>query len=290
MSAPTPSLAAKHRTLEGPGYRADVLACPDNQRVQLLDYSTDGGSGLPEALAELARERGFGKVFAKIRAEDRAPFEGAGYEIEAIIDGFYRGQDALVAGLFLDEERRAQPSRAEEEEILQKATASEGGRRLEPLPEGFVQRFAGESDAPALAGLYREVFESYPYPVHDPGYLVETMRSHVVYRLVFDPAGQLIAAASGEMDVEEGNSEMTDFATRPTRRGLGLAQRLLQALEGAVRERGVSCLYTIARARSVGMNRVFHAAGYRFTGTLVNNCHISGRFENMHVWCKKAAD
>jgi hypothetical protein len=35
------------------------------------------------------------------------------------------------------------------------------------------------------------------------------------------------------------------------------------------------------------MNRVFYNRRYRWTGTLVNNCHISGGFEDMHVWCKR---
>ena len=35
------------------------------------------------------------------------------------------------------------------------------------------------------------------------------------------------------------------------------------------------------------MNRVFYNRGYEMTGTLVNNCHIAGQFEDMHVWCWK---
>jgi hypothetical protein len=37
------------------------------------------------------------------------------------------------------------------------------------------------------------------------------------------------------------------------------------------------------------MNRVFFNNDYGWTGTLVNNCHISGGFEDMHVWCKSIA-
>jgi hypothetical protein len=55
-------------------------------------------------------------------------------------------------------------------------------------------------------------------------------------------------------------------------------------------ERAILNLYTISRARSAGMSRVFYNRGYEWTGTLVNNCHISGEFEDMHVWCKSLAD
>ena len=79
------------------------------------------------------------------------------------------------------------------------------------------------------------------------------------------------------------------FATRPDQRCLGLAQHLLAALEEDMDARTIPNLYTIARARSAGMNRVFYNRGYELTGTLVNNCHISGQFEDMHVWCKSLA-
>ena len=67
---------------------------------------------------------------------------------------------------------------------------------------------------------------------------------------------------------------------------MGLAQHLLSALEQDTAERRIFNLYTIARARSAGMNRVFFNGGYAWSGTLVNNCHIAGQFEDMHVWCK----
>jgi beta-lysine N6-acetyltransferase len=111
----------------------------------------------------------------------------------------------------------------------------------------------------------------------------------VVYRIVRDGDGAVVAAASAETDPEHHNAEMTDFATLPDQRGLGLAQHILDALEADMAERGIPNLYTIARARSAGMNRVFHNRGYAWTGTLVNNCHIAGRFEDMHVWCRAPA-
>jgi hypothetical protein len=34
------------------------------------------------------------------------------------------------------------------------------------------------------------------------------------------------------------------------------------------------------------MNKVFAGAGYGFSGVLINNCNISGDFEDMNVWFK----
>jgi putative beta-lysine N-acetyltransferase len=112
------------------------------------------------------------------------------------------------------------------------------------------------------------------------------MDSHVLYRIVRNAENVIVAAASAETCRRHHNAEMTDFATLPSERGLGLAQHLLSALEDDMREWSLPNLYTIARARSAGMNRVFYNRGYSRTGTLVNNCHIAGHFEDMHVWCK----
>jgi hypothetical protein len=49
-------------------------------------------------------------------------------------------------------------------------------------------------------------------------------------------------------------------------------------------------MFTIARARSTGMNVTFAKNGYSFAGTLINNTNISGRIESMNVWYKRAAD
>jgi hypothetical protein len=44
--------------------------------------------------------------------------------------------------------------------------------------------------------------------------------------------------------------------------------------------------YTIARAKSPGMNITFARNGYEYSGTLINNTQISGKIESMNVWLK----
>nr|WP_315989693.1 hypothetical protein [Desulforamulus aquiferis] len=34
------------------------------------------------------------------------------------------------------------------------------------------------------------------------------------------------------------------------------------------------------------MNLVLHRLGYTFRGTLVNNCHIGGSYEDMNIWVR----
>jgi putative beta-lysine N-acetyltransferase len=190
--------------------------------------------------------------------------------------------------LFTDPVRRERPSRAEEETILAGAFAGPAGtKQVHDLPEGYRTALFTEGDAPALAALYKEVFPTYPYPIDDPAYLVETARSHIVYRLVWNQEGRLVAAASAETNPKLRNAEMTDFASLPSERGKGLAQYLLRVLEQDARDRfDIRCFYTIARALSFGILRTFHHAGYVLTGTLVNNCNIAGKFETMHLLCR----
>jgi putative beta-lysine N-acetyltransferase len=192
--------------------------------------------------------------------------------------------------LFLDPDRRERPFADEQDGILDAIRSRPADSSVPDLPDGYRLLLAGPADADELAELYREVFASYPFPITEPDYLVATMHSHVLYRIVRDGDGDIVAAASAETDAAHRNAEMTDFATLRSERGLGLAQHILAALEGDMGEREIPYLYTVARARSAGMNRVFYNRGYLWTGTLVNNCHIAGQFEDMHVWCKSLED
>ncbi len=272
--------------VQGDGFDARILFSPLNQRIQVLAYEANNTHSLVKSLENGARDAKFGKVFLKAPVHERAGFEENGMVAEATIDGYFAGQPAVVMSLFLDEERMQRPFAEEEETILATIRSKPTTRSSSQTPAGHTMSQATIADADDLAGLYDRVFASYPFPITDPSYLVSTMETNVVYRVVRNPAGEIVAAASAEIDFEHHNAEMTDFATLPETRGLGLAQLLLSALESDMAKRGIGNLYTIARARSAGMNRVFFNNDYSWTGTLVNNCHISGGFEDMHVWCK----
>jgi putative beta-lysine N-acetyltransferase len=283
ITADTANIPAR---VEGDGFEAKILLSPLNQRIQVLDYEANNTESLVQTLENGASDADFGKVFLKAPVHERAGFEEAGMVAEATINGYFAGQPAVVMSLFLDEERSQRPFADEEESILASIRSKPASALPSETPDGHSMSRATVADADDLAGLYDRVFASYPFPITEPDYLVSTMETHVVYRIVRNPAGEVVAAASAEIDLEHHNAEMTDFATLPETRGLGLAQHLLSALEADMAERGIGNLYTIARARSAGMNRVFFNHGYGWTGTLVNNCHIAGDFEDMHVWCK----
>jgi putative beta-lysine N-acetyltransferase len=273
--------------LTGDGFTARVLVSDLNARVEVQAYRAEEPTAMAAALEDLALDAGVDKVFVKARASHREALESAGMCAEAVIEGYFDGRPAVVLSSFLSDERRRRHAARRQQEILAEIHDRPADPSLQPMPDGYRLVRARPEDAADLGELYGHVFRSYPFPIDDPDYVVSTMQTNVIYRLVRDPGGAVVAAASAETDAAHRNAEMTDFATLPEQRGAGLAQHLLAALEVDMDDLEIPNLYTIARARSAGMNRVFRNRGYRRTGTLVNNCHIAGQFEDMHVWCKQ---
>jgi len=272
--------------IEGAGFAARVYLSPLNQRIQVLSYEAEDTRRMVSDFVDKARNLGFGKIFLKAPLSDQARFEEAGMSAEASIGGYFNGKPAVVMSLFLTDERRRRPYADDQETILEKIRERPAGSAVSALPDGYQMHLGSLRDAEEVARLYGEVFASYPFPITDPEFISSTMKSNVLYRIVRDAKGVLVGAASAETSPKLHNAEMTDFATLPSQRGLGLAQHILAALEDDMVERDILNLFTIARALSAGMNRVFYSHGYEWTGTLVNNCHIAGQFEDMHVWCK----
>ena len=136
-----------------------------------------------------------------------------------------------------------------------------------------------------MAEVYRSVFPTYPFPIHDPEYIRKTMSSHVLYCSI-TCGGSIAALSSAEMDRKKQQAEMTDFATLDQWRKRGFARILLSFMEDEVRRQGTETAYTIARAVSPGMNLTFASCGYTYGGRLVNNTQISGSIETMNVWYK----
>jgi putative beta-lysine N-acetyltransferase len=281
----TAELGVEHR-IKASDFTVQMVVSDFNQRIQILDYEAREPGAMIRGLVSEAHRRGYGKIFLKAPVSDREDLEGAGMVFEATITGYFSGRPAVVMSLYLNDDRMERPFESEQDDILEAMASHPPNPSVPNLPDGYTLAVAEASDLEELASLYETVFDSYPFPITDPEYLLSTMNSHVVYRIVRDAEGVAVAAASAETCRRHRNAEMTDFATLPSQRGLGLAQHILAALEEDMAARSIPNLYTIARARSFGMNRVFYNRGYSMTGTLVNNCHISGQFEDMHVWCK----
>ncbi len=259
---------------------------PLNNRVYLMKLGPGIARFTLETAEALARKHGYSKIFAKVPASAGVAFAERGYTAEAVVPGFFNGrEDGYFFARYCDPGRREIADADVIEDVIATALAHRGGCLSCP-PPGFAIRPADSTDAPALAALYDAVFETYPFPIHDHGYIRKTMQSHIRYYCAVQD-GHIVAASSAETDEDAQNVEMTDFATHPSCRGRGLCAALLRQMEGDMREEGMRTAYTIARAAQYPINITFARAGYEFGGTLRNNTHICGAFESMNVWYKR---
>lgn len=260
-----------------------------NDRIYLMHIQDAMPESLATGLIEKAHTKGYSKIFAKIPRKASNAFRKAGYTKEVEVPLLYNGiEDAVFMGYYLSKTRMQEQNRSELDKVL---LLSEQKREMPqsapdtPCESSVTLRKCTEDDAPQMAQIYRKVFQTYPFPIHDPSYLIETMHSHVNY-FGIEADGDLIAVSSAERDKKNQNAEMTDFATLTEWRGCGFARQLLSHMEKHAMKEGIITTYTIARALSPGINITFAQNEYQYCGRLINNTNISGQLESMNVWYK----
>ncbi|MGP8319447.1 MAG: putative beta-lysine N-acetyltransferase [Methanosarcinaceae archaeon] len=257
-----------------------------NDRIYLMKLSRSDFPSIIGKLDTLATDKGYCKVIAKIPAYAKDDFLNDGYICEASITRFYRNSEEAhfmvkyycKSRLFIDETGL-------NKKVLETAESKSGNGVTVELPHGFEYTICGRSDALEIANVYKKVFETYPFPIHDPRYIEKTMDENLIYFCIWNGVN-IVALASSEIDIESQNVEMTDFATLPEYQGNSLSLYLLQKMEYEMQKKNMKTAYTIARAGSYGMNIAFTKSGYEYGGTLINNTNISGNFESMNVWYK----
>jgi len=257
-----------------------------NNRIYLMKLAkTDAGKIIPY-LDRIADENEYTKIIAKVPDFARYEFEKNGYLQEAYIPQFYHHQNPVYfMAKYLDDRRMLNPNIDHMKKVLQTAKTKSALISDVQLARSFQFHIATEKDIPQMVQVYKKVFETYPFPIHDPQYLIDTMHSHIKYFLI-TRGKQVVAIASAEIDYDGKNVEMTDFATLPEYRGMGFALYLLYQMEAVMEKTEIRSFNTIARAMSYGMNITFAKRGYKYSGTLLNNTNISGKLESMNIWYK----
>jgi putative beta-lysine N-acetyltransferase len=256
-----------------------------SDRAYILSFSQKDGADVIEHVEKLAKEGGYSKIIAKVPKEKSMLFKSTGYSFEAVmpLKGTYT-DEIFFAAKYLKPERESEQNIAEQAKII--AAAISYKDKKEKAPEVSSCRRMAPADAEEMAAVYRQVFESYPFPIHNPDYIRETMREDVAYFGIYEEE-KLAALSSAEFCKGFSAAEMTDFATLPEFRGRGCANSLLAKMEEEVPKLGIRNFFTIARAMSYGMNITFARNGYDFSGRLVNNTNICGSIESMNVWYKQ---
>lgn len=257
----------------------------NSDRIYLMKYRSADEKIVFSRMKELIRLEHYTKVFAKVSAIDLPAFLAEGFIMEAFVPGFFGGiQDGVFLSRFFSEKRCTAPTEALSalSSILKKPSNSD-----EKFDQRFLVRALHAEDVPEMIDIFKAVFENYPFPIFEPEFLKESMAEETFYFGVFEEE-KLIAVSSAECDLKNQNAEMTDFAVLPEKRGQKLGSLLLEEMEIAMKKKGILTFYTIARLKSLGMNRTFQKANYRYGGTLISNTAISTGIESMNVWYKSA--
>ncbi|MFC0477960.1 putative beta-lysine N-acetyltransferase [Robertmurraya beringensis] len=272
------------RTVEESGIRCEVYMDAFNKRVRLDHYVGDPYLVI-QATEELAKQANSEKIIIKGKFEDYKIFLEKGYRNEAIIDGYFLGSDGYFFCKYLVPDRAFSSHLQVEEDIIASVQQLKRSSQVIMPPADYKIMKVGEKEAEMLSDLYREVFQIYPTPLHDPEYVKKTMKEGTIY-YAFMYHHELISAASAEVNNMFRNAELTDCATKKEHRKFGLMKILLKKLEEDLFQQQIYCSYSIARSLSFGMNAVLHQLGYQYRGRLVNNCYIFDKLEDMNVWVK----
>lgn len=272
------------RTVEESGIRFEVFMDVFNKRVRVDHYVGDPYLVI-QATEELSKQANSEKIIIKGKFEDYKIFLEKGYRNEAIIDGYFLGSDGYFFCKYLEPDRACTAHLQVEEDILTSVQHLKRSSQVIMPPAEYKIMKVGEKEAEMLSDLYREVFQIYPTPLHDPEYVKKTMKEGTIY-YAFMYHHELISAASAEVNNMFRNAELTDCATKKEHRKFGLMKILLKKLEEDLFQQQIYCSYSIARSLSFGMNAVLHQLGYQYRGRLVNNCYIFDKLEDMNVWVK----
>lgn len=268
-------------------YKMKLYLDKQNRRIRVDDYLGNLLSILEKA-EKIAENEKADKMIIKGRKEHFIQLLESGYRFEASIDGYFLGSDCFFFSKFLTDERKISTHWTEEDGIIKSVYhLKEPSRSIAP-PKAYNLKKMAESDATGLSKLYKSVFQIYPTPLNNPDYIVKTMQEGTVY-YGFINDGQVVSAASAEVNIFYKNAELTDCATLKEHRKHGLMKILLERIEQELVENGIYCAYSIARALSFGMNAVLYQLGYAYRGRLVNNVFIYDKIENMNVWVKDLA-
>ncbi len=235
-------------------------------------------------LITLAEKKKLEKIWLWALPADVPEFERCGFLIEGSL---FRGdkKEFAVSLAYYVSRARGHSDKLKSEKDIVHAVRTQPIRPSQPLPRGIELRLLPESFAPQISQILTRVFTSYPSPVENPQYIRALIQQGNIFAGAFSQK-KLIAVAAAYPDHILNRCEMTDCATLEEYRGHSLTAHLLKILEQEVQKLGSLNLYTLARAQSYGMNRVFHKLGYRYQGCLINNCDIAGSIEDMNLWTR----
>jgi len=269
--------------LSSVNYSSHITVDDRNKRLVVNGYTRGVKPSLTSTqLIDLAVKKNLEKIWVWALPTDVPEFLRVGFCTEGNI---FRGNDKefSVSLAYYVSKLRGHSNNLQAENDIINAVRTEP-KQLKALPRGMELKLLNASFVQQISRVLTQVFLSYPTPM-DPQYINSLIQNGNIFAGAFFQE-QLIAVSAAYPDPIFNRCEMTDCATIEEYRGHSLTERLLSMLEREVKKLGSFNIYTLARAQSFGMNRVFHKLGYRYQGRLINNCHIAGSIEDMNLWVR----
>ena len=272
-------------TISSVSFSSTITVDERNKRLVVNGYGQETKpSLLSRHLIDLAVNKKLEKIWLWALPSDVPEFLRCGFRTEGSL---FRGNYAefAVSLAYYASEARGHSDKLHSENEIIHSVRTKPINKLQRLPHGIELKILDEWFAQQISQLLTQVFKTYPSPVENPQYIRALIQQGNIFAGAFSQE-KLIGIAAAYPDPILNRCEMTDCATITEFRGHSLSERLLCILEDEVQKHGSFNLYTLARAQSYAMNRVFYKLGYRYQGRLLNNCHIAGYFEDMNLWIR----
>ncbi|MDT8861556.1 putative beta-lysine N-acetyltransferase [Alkalihalobacillus sp. MEB130] len=279
---------SEQKRFQTPSYVADVFLDYFNQRVRVENYRGNIKQ-IMIVLDQLVDDHQFTKIIFHAKPEQWTQLLSFGFELEAVFKGYSNGSDQYAMAKYKTNDRRTSEHWVKEDDILLDVYQKGRDVKAKELPEEYTFRRAIEKDSTKLAELYNKVFDIYPTPMNEAHYVQKVIQTGSIFYIV-ECKGEIVSAASADVNRTYHNAELTDCATVPEHRKYGLMKKILQKLEEELKKEQIFCAFSIARSLSFGMNAVFYQLGFDYTGRLRKNCYIYDKLEDMNVWVKDLSD
>lgn len=266
-----------------PGGVVELTDDPYSDRIRCDHPDVDDTRGFGEALIDAADTLGRGRVVAMVDATMTSELETVGFEVEAVMPGFYGGKrDCAVMGTS-DASHRMDSADLAAAQVTEDILANKKG--TPGLHVAIDTERATAADAVEIAELLDETFAEYPTPSAEPAYIARQMRDGNVFRVV-RRNDEIVACASADLVKEARTAELTDCATQPAHRGKGYMRAILSHLMEDLVAMGYPTAFTLARARIPGVNVAFQRCGFKLRGRMARSCRIGTGLEDMNVWSR----
>lgn len=276
------------KTLHSPQCTAQMIIDFYNERIRILNYRGNVADIL-ELIKKEMEPHQITKVLFYARTETWRELLKNGYQLEAVINGYFSGSDCYIMTNYIDNKRRTSPYWLQGEAIISSILKKERNTEaIVPIPSLYTIRRGKIADSEQLAALYKQVFELYPVPISNPDYIQTLINNGTIFYVV-EYKNSIVSAASADLNSIFHHAEVTDCATLKEHRKYGFMKKLIALLESDLKASGIFCVFSIARALSYGMNAALFQMGYEYSGRLINNCYIFDKIEDMNVWVKDLA-